>query len=42
MTQPRTPYGAHHIVVDAPIERVFAVFTEQFGNFKPRHGSVRR
>src|SRR6478609_6950994 len=26
----------HEIVVDAPIERAFSVFTEDFGAFKPR------
>ena len=26
----------HHVVVDAPIDRAFAVFTEDFGDFKPR------
>jgi uncharacterized protein YndB with AHSA1/START domain len=26
----------HEITVDAPIERAFAVFTEDFGSFKPR------
>jgi uncharacterized protein YndB with AHSA1/START domain len=26
---------SHEIVVDAPIERAFAVFTEGFGSFKP-------
>jgi uncharacterized protein YndB with AHSA1/START domain len=25
----------HHVVVDAPIERAFSVFTEDFGSFKP-------
>ena len=25
----------HEVVVDAPIERAFAVFTEEFGRFKP-------
>ncbi len=40
MTQPRTPTVAHHVVVNAPIERVFAVFTEQFGDFKPREHNL--
>jgi uncharacterized protein YndB with AHSA1/START domain len=35
MTQPRTPNVQHHVVVNAPIERAFAVFTKQFGHFKP-------
>ena len=29
-----------HIVVDAPIERAFAVFTERFGDFKPREHNM--
>jgi uncharacterized protein YndB with AHSA1/START domain len=40
MTQPRTPNVQHHIVVNVPIERAFAVFTEQFGNFKPREHNL--
>jgi uncharacterized protein YndB with AHSA1/START domain len=28
------------IVVDAPIERAFAVFTERFGDFKPREHNL--
>jgi uncharacterized protein YndB with AHSA1/START domain len=31
---------AHHVVVNAPIERAFAVFTEQFGDFKPREHNM--
>jgi uncharacterized protein YndB with AHSA1/START domain len=34
MTQKRTSV-AHHVVVNAPIERAFAVFTGRFGDFKP-------
>jgi uncharacterized protein YndB with AHSA1/START domain len=40
MTQPRTPAVQHHIVVNAPIARAFAVFTEQFGDFKPREHNL--
>ena len=40
MTQPRTPNIAHHVVVNAPIERAFAVFTERFGDFKPREHNL--
>jgi len=40
MTHPRTPNVQHHVVVNAPIERAFAVFTEQFGNFKPREHNL--
>ena len=25
----------HHVIVDAPIDRAFTVFTERFGDFKP-------
>lgn len=35
MTQPTAAVVAQHIVVQAPIEKAFAVFTEQFGDFKP-------
>jgi uncharacterized protein YndB with AHSA1/START domain len=37
---PRTPNVAHHVVVNAPIERAFAIFTEQFGAFKPREHNL--
>ena len=30
----------HEIVVDAPIERAFSVFTEDFGNFKPKEHNL--
>jgi len=30
----------HQISVDAPIERAFAVFTEDFGSFKPREHNL--
>jgi uncharacterized protein YndB with AHSA1/START domain len=40
MTQPRTRNVAHHVVVSAPIERAFAVFTERFGDFKPREHNL--
>lgn len=36
----RTPNIAHHLVVNAPIERAFAVFTEQIGDFKPREHNL--
>jgi uncharacterized protein YndB with AHSA1/START domain len=35
MTQTEAPVVRRQIVVDAPIERAFAVFTERFGDFKP-------
>lgn len=39
MTQ-RVPNVVHHVVVNAPIERAFAVFTERFGDFKPREHNL--
>lgn len=30
----------HSIVVEAPLERAFKVFTEQFGSFKPREHNL--
>jgi uncharacterized protein YndB with AHSA1/START domain len=30
----------HHVTVDAPIERAFAVFTQDFGSFKPREHNL--
>jgi uncharacterized protein YndB with AHSA1/START domain len=30
----------HEVVVDAPIERAFAVFTDGFGTFKPREHNM--
>ena len=35
MTQAAAVVVRRQIVVDAPIERAFAVFTERFGDFKP-------
>ena len=35
MTPQRTPSVTHHVVVNAPIEHAFAVFTERFGDIKP-------
>ena len=35
MTQSGTQTVRKHVVVDAPIERAFTVFTTQFGDFKP-------
>jgi uncharacterized protein YndB with AHSA1/START domain len=40
MTRPRTPNVRHQVVVNAPVERAFAVFTGQFGNFKPREHNL--
>jgi uncharacterized protein YndB with AHSA1/START domain len=35
MTQEAATVVSRQIVVEAPIERAFSVFTEQFGDFKP-------
>ena len=35
MTQAEAAVVCNHLVVDSPIERAFAVFTERFGDFKP-------
>ncbi|MDT4900585.1 MAG: hypothetical protein QOJ78_1515 [Pseudonocardiales bacterium] len=35
MTQAAAPVVLRQIVVEAPIERAFTVFTERFGDFKP-------
>jgi uncharacterized protein YndB with AHSA1/START domain len=40
MTQGGIPEVQHQVIVNAPIERAFAVFTEQFGNFKPREHNL--
>ncbi len=35
MTQAAAPVVRRQIVVNAPVEKAFAVFTERFGDFKP-------
>jgi uncharacterized protein YndB with AHSA1/START domain len=40
MTQTRPETIRHHVVVNAPLERAFRVFTEQFGDFKPREHNL--
>ena len=40
MTQTRTALVSKHVVVEAPIARAFAVFTERFGDFKPREHNL--
>jgi uncharacterized protein YndB with AHSA1/START domain len=40
MTQAATPVVRRRIVVEAPIEKAFAVFTERFGDFKPREHNL--
>jgi len=40
MNEVSTAVVRRQIVVEAPIERAFAVFTEQFGDFKPREHNL--
>ncbi|MGW0248397.1 SRPBCC family protein [Nocardia goodfellowii] len=41
MTTPTTSATVRtHIVVEAPVERAFAVFTERFGDFKPPEHNI--
>lgn len=40
MSQAADVVVRRQIVVDAPIERAFAVFTERFGDFKPREHNL--
>jgi uncharacterized protein YndB with AHSA1/START domain len=40
MTQMEATVVRHQVVVDAPIERAFQVFTERFGDFKPREHNI--
>jgi uncharacterized protein YndB with AHSA1/START domain len=40
MTQAGAAVVRRQIVVQAPIERAFAVFTERFGDFKPREHNM--
>jgi uncharacterized protein YndB with AHSA1/START domain len=40
MTETDTATIRREIVVQAPIERAFAVFTERFGDFKPREHNL--
>jgi uncharacterized protein YndB with AHSA1/START domain len=40
MTQAPTAAVRKQVVVDVPIERAFAVFTEGFGDFKPREHNL--
>ncbi|HYJ76878.1 MAG TPA: hypothetical protein VEV65_14820, partial [Kineosporiaceae bacterium] len=35
MTQTQAAVVRRHVVVDAPIEKAFSVFTDRFGDFKP-------
>jgi len=40
MTQARVDTIRHSVVVNAPLDRAFRVFTEQFGDFKPREHNL--
>jgi uncharacterized protein YndB with AHSA1/START domain len=40
MTAPAATSVRHEVVVDAPIERAFSVFTKGFGSFKPREHNM--
>jgi len=40
MTRAQTGTIRHNVVVNAPVERAFRVFTEQFGDFKPREHNL--
>jgi uncharacterized protein YndB with AHSA1/START domain len=40
MTQARPMTVRHHVVVNAPLDRAFTVFTEKFGDFKPREHNL--
>jgi uncharacterized protein YndB with AHSA1/START domain len=40
MTQMRPTTIRHHVVVNAPLDRAFHVFTEKFGDFKPREHNL--
>ncbi|MEU1359725.1 hypothetical protein ABZ356_07770 [Micromonospora zamorensis] len=40
MTQAATSVVRRQIVVKAPIEQAFTVFTERFGDFKPREHNL--
>jgi uncharacterized protein YndB with AHSA1/START domain len=42
MTRAAAEVVSKQIVVEAPIERAFAVFTERFGDFKPREHNLLR
>jgi uncharacterized protein YndB with AHSA1/START domain len=40
MTQARPVTVRHHVVVNAPLDRAFHVFTDKFGDFKPREHNL--
>ncbi|HET6731716.1 SRPBCC family protein [Mycobacterium sp.] len=40
MTRAQSSTVRHDVVVNAPVDRAFRVFTEQFGDFKPREHNL--
>jgi uncharacterized protein YndB with AHSA1/START domain len=40
MTQAQSTTVRHDVIVNAPLERAFRVFTDQFGDFKPREHNL--
>lgn len=40
MTEAQSTTVRHEVTVDAPLERAFRVFTERFGDFKPREHNL--
>ncbi|BBY41912.1 SRPBCC family protein [Mycolicibacterium celeriflavum] len=40
MTSAQSAVVRHDVTVDAPLERAFRVFTERFGDFKPREHNL--
>ncbi|MBB2771394.1 UNVERIFIED_ORG: uncharacterized protein YndB with AHSA1/START domain [Mycolicibacterium obuense] len=42
MTEAQSTTVHHEVTVDAPLERAFRVFTERFGDFKPREHNLLR
>ena len=40
MTRAQSSTVRHDVVVNAPLDRAFRVFTEQFGDFKPREHNL--
>ncbi|BBZ59770.1 SRPBCC family protein [Mycolicibacterium monacense] len=42
MTEAQSTTVRHEVTVDAPLERAFRVFTERFGDFKPREHNLLR
>ena len=40
MTMPAPRAIRHHVVVNAPIDQAFTLFTDRFGDFKPREHNL--